>query len=143
MLFRSTQEGTKVSTTPICTGGTTESDSALPDFSLIDAQSSDVKDEISDFYHGSHTTGIAAGRDGIAPKANIVAVQMFSWGEYPCAVTEKGEQLTCYLTVETTQDKLRAYDYILGLHNNGVRIDVVNMSYGDNTGKEKIGRAHV
>ncbi len=64
---------------------------------------------------------------------------MFSWGEYPCAVTEKGEQLTCYLTVETTPDKLRAYDYVLDLHNNGVRIDVVNMSYGDNTGKENTG----
>ena len=138
-----TQEGTKVNTTPICTGGTTESDSALPDFSLIDAQTSDVKEEIYDFYHGSHTTGIAAGRDGIAPKANIVAVQIFSWGEYPCAVTEKGEQLTCYLTVETTPDKMQAYNYILDLHNNGVRIDIVNMSYGDNTGKENTGFSSV
>ncbi len=37
------------------------------------------------------------------------------------------------MPVETTQDKLRAYDYILDLHNDGVRIDVVNMSYGDSS----------
>ena len=132
-----TQESTTVNTKAICTGGTTESDSALPDFSGIDTSVVGVKSEIIDFLHGSHTTGIAAGRDGIAPKANIVAVQMFSWGEYPCKDDEKidpDKDETCFMAVETTPDKWRAYDYILGLHNEGVRIDIVNMSYGDNTG---------
>ena len=132
-----TQEGTQVNTKAICKGGTTDSDSALPDFSGIDTSVVGVKSEIFDFLHGSHTTGIAAGRDGIAPDANIVAVQIFSWGEYPCKDDEKldpGKAETCFTAVETTQDKWRAYDYIFGLHNDGVRIDVVNMSYGDNTG---------
>ena len=132
-----TQESTTVNTKAICTGGTTESDSALPDFSGIDTSVVGVKSEIIDFLHGSHTTGIAAGRDGIAPKANIVAVQIFSWGEYPCKDDEKidpDKDETCFMAVETTPDKWRAYDYILGLHNEGVRIDIVNMSYGDNTG---------
>ena len=141
-----TQEDKTVTTKPICTGRTTESDSALPDFSGIDTSVAGVKSEIIDFLHGSHTTGIAAGRDGIAPKANIVAVQIFSWGEYPCKDDEKldpDKDETCFTSVETTPDKWRAYDYILGLHNDGVRIDVVNMSYGDNTGKENTGFSSV
>ena len=141
-----TQEGTKINTTPICQGRTTESDSALPDFSGIDTSVAGVKTEIINFLHGSHTTGIAAGRDGIAPKANIVAVQIFSWGEYTCKDDEKitpDKNEKCFMSVETTQDKWRAYDYILGLHNNGVRIDVVSMSYGDSTGKENTGFSSV
>ena len=141
-----TQEDKIVTTKPICTGGATESDSALPDFSGIDTTILGVKTEIVDFLHGSHTTGIAAGRNGIAPKANIVAVQIFSWGEYPCKDDEKldpGKDETCFMSVETTPDKYRAYNYILGLHNDGVRIDVVNMSYGDNTGAVDTGFSSV
>ena len=141
-----TQESTTVNTKAICTGGSTESDSALPDFSGIDTSVVGVKSEIFDFLHGSHTTGIAAGRDGIAPDANIVAVQIFSWGEYPCKDDEKldpSKDETCFTSVETTPDKLRAYNYILGLHNDGVRIDIVNMSYGDNTGSVESGFSSV
>ena len=117
-----------LTTKAVCTGGSTESDSALPDISFMDTAEPQALAEALNYYHGSHTAGIAAGKDGIAPNANIVPVLIFSWGEYPCKTAEK-----CYMPVETTQDKWRAYDYIFSLHNNGVRIDVVNMSYGDST----------
>lgn len=133
-----TQDTTTVNTKAVCSGGSTESDSALPELPVTDTSSDDAKEEAFDYLHGSHTAGIAAGRDGIAPKANIVAVQIFSWGEYPCKDDEKSGDdndapETCYMIVETTPDKLRAYNYLLGLQEEGVGIDVVNMSYGDNT----------
>ena len=138
------QEKLTIKTKAVCTGGATESESSLPDISVIDTPDDQALSEAFAYLHGSHTAGIAAGRNGIAPEANIVAVQIFSWGEYVCGVTEEsGEPVTCYQSVETTQDKWRAYNYILGLHNDGVRIDVVNMSYGDNTGKVDTGFSSV
>ena len=141
-----TQEGMALTTKAVCTGGATESDSSLPDLSVVDTTEQLALAAGFGYFHGSHTAGIAAGRDGIAPKANIVAVQIFSWGEYPCKDDEKidpNKDETCYTAVETTPDKYRAYNYLLDLHNNGVRIDVVNMSYGDNTGKENTGFSSV
>ena len=138
------QEKLTIKTKAVCTGGTTESESSLPDISVIDTPDDQALSEAFAYLHGSHTAGIAAGRDGIAPEANIVAVQIFSWGEYVCGVFENtGEPVICYQSVETTQDKWRAYNYILGLHNDGVRIDVVNISYGDNTGKVDTGFSSV
>ncbi len=130
------QDNLTIETKAVCTGGTTESDSALPEYSLMNTDTKQAKEEVFGYLHGSHTAGIAAGRDGIAPKADIVAVQFFSWGKYPCEQDpENTTSGTCYTSVETTPDKYRAYDYILGLHNDGIRIDVVNMSYGDSTEK--------
>ena len=131
------QDNMELTTKAVCTGGFTESDSALADFSLMNTDTNQAKRAVISYRHGSHTAGIAAGRDGIAPKADIVAVQIFSWGEYPCENDEDNNSApeTCYTSVETTPDKYRAYNYILGLQNEGVRIDVVSMSYGDYTGK--------
>ena len=45
---------------PVCTGNSSEPDGALLNWQIID--------------HGSNVTGIAAGRDGIAPQAQIVSI---------------------------------------------------------------------
>ncbi len=132
------QDTLTFTTKAICTGGTTDSDSALPDFSLMNTDTPQAREEVFNYLHGSHTAGIAAGRDGIAPKANIVAVQVFSWGEYTCKKDDEEKDKNaapekCYTAIETTPDKYRAYDYILGLNSEEVRIDVVSMSYGDST----------
>lgn len=129
------QDNMELTTKAVCTGGTEESDSSLVDLSLVDITDAQASSAAFTYYnHGSHTAGIAAGKDGIAPKANIVPVLIISWGEYICGTAEEGaDPVKCFQPVETTQDKYRAYDYILGLHNDAVRIDVVNMSYGDST----------
>ena len=143
-----TQDDLLFKTQAVCSGGGGESDSSLPDFSNIDLSTDLALSEAFDFLHGSHTAGIAAGRNGIAPKANIVSVLLFSWGQYLCA-DEKGaadgdaEPEMCYMAVETPTDKWRAYDYILGLNKEGVRIDVVNLSYGDSTENEGKGFSSV
>ena len=142
------QDTLTFNTKAVCTGGAPESDSALPDFSLMNTDTPQAREEVFDYLHGSHTAGIAAGRDGIAPKANIVAVQIFSWGEYTCKNNDEGGDKnaapeTCYTAVETTPDKYRAYNYILGLNSEEVRIDVVSMSYGDSTENEGNGFSSV
>lgn len=90
------------------------------------------------FNHGSHVAGIAAGVNGIAPDAKIIAVQAFSekvWSckneadasEYSCSGF--GQGMCCTISMPTG-DEVKAYNYLSGLIADGISIDVLNMSYG-------------
>ncbi len=90
-----------------------------------------------DYNHGSHVAGIAAGRDGIAPDANIIAVQVFSEKTWQCQDEDdalynscdgSGSGMCCEITL-IPGDSLRAYNYLSGLIKDGAAIDVLNMSY--------------
>lgn len=97
------------------------------------------------FNHGSHVAGIAAGTGGIAPKANIVAIQAFSekiwkcseddYAKYACPgnvrIDNSNAKLCCIYPLYYN-DELSAYDYLIGLANSGLKITAVNMSYGSN-----------
>ena len=90
----------------------------------------------ANFNHGTHVAGIAAGRNGIAPKANIIAIQMGTQVTWPCAKKDlpdkacPGSTTMCCDSHIFTNDILRAYDHILQLADQGVEITAVNMSYG-------------
>ncbi len=90
----------------------------------------------SEFWHGSHVTGIAAGTDGIAPKAKIVAVQAFTEKTWECSSSElyfygcTGSGDMCCKSVMVGNDEYKAYDYLLELAKKGKKIAAVNMSYG-------------
>jgi len=76
-------------------------------------------------YHGSHVAGVAAGNNGIAPDANIIAIQVFTrfnedaycGGDAPCVLTYRSDQLSALDYVNNT----------LRMHWN---ISSVNMSLG-------------
>ena len=136
--MKETQDEIEFQLTAVCQGGKTTANSSIPDASLLSSLTSDIGKDgstaIFNFYnHGSHVAGIAAGKDGIAPKAKIVGIMIFSLGKGLCPGAN-GKADTCYNLVEATPDKYRAYNYVLGLKNKGIRVDVVNMSYGDSTG---------
>ena len=77
------------------------------------------------FNHGSHVAGIMAGKYGIAPDADIAAVQTFT------EVCEgKASANTCTDIKQLSVDELSAYEYLFSLIDDGVRIAAVNMSYG-------------
>ncbi len=75
--------------------------------------------------HGSHVAGIAAGEGGIAPEANIIAVQVFSQYLYK---DSKGTRWAT--TASFDSDYLKGLDYIYGLAQDGVSITAVNLSLG-------------
>ena len=77
------------------------------------------------FNHGSHVAGIMAGKGGIAPEADIIAVQIFS---EKC--NKKASAKTCPGKVILPVDELAAFDYLLDLNDSGVSITAVNMSFG-------------
>ena len=94
----------------------------------------------SNFDHGSHVTGIAAGRDGIAPLANIISVQTHSEKVWTCkdAAERKkyscgsGHANQCCNNYISNSDLSRAYDYLISLSKTRkITIDAVNMSYGE------------
>lgn len=75
--------------------------------------------------HGSHVAGIAAGKGGMAPEANIIAVQVFSQYLY------KDQSGTRWATTAAfDSDYLKGLDYIYGLAQEGVPIAAVNLSLG-------------
>ena len=90
------------------------------------------------FNHGSHVTGIAAGRDGIAPLANIISIQSHTEKRWTCKANERKEYSCgsnsnqCCASHISNADLARAYDYILELSKTR-KIDAVNMSYGSST----------
>ncbi len=96
----------------------------------------------SAFNHGSHVAGIAAGKNGIAPKAGIIAVQVFTERLWMCTPDEykdygvPGQKQLCSTTGLFGPDELMAYDYLLDLAENGVEITAVNMSYGSSAENE-------
>ena len=74
----------------------------------------------SNYNHGSHVAGIAAGKDGIAPEANIIAVNVFS--EISGYNVGKGN------TVQDA-DVINAFNDLLKW-NKTYKIAAVNMSFG-------------
>ena len=94
-----------------------------------------------DFNHGAHVTGIAAGRDGIAPDASIISVQIFSqtvWNctgddlkKYSCGGDHADQ---CCSSTSLSSGQARAYQYLIDLTKKGVKIDAVNLSIGGSRG---------
>jgi len=72
----------------------------------------------SSYNHGSHVAGIAAGKNGIAPEANIIAINVFS-------------ELSGSVSGNTVQDTdvIGAFDDLLRL-NKTYKIAAFNMSFG-------------
>lgn len=91
----------------------TESESAYPYWGELS----------SSWWHGSHVTGIAAGNGGIAPKANIIALQVFS-----NFTVVYGEQTNLALSWDS--DQMKALEYLIDLRQSGLNIVAFNMSLG-------------
>jgi len=90
----------------------TESESAYPYWGGLS----------SSWSHGSHVAGIAAGNGGIAPKANIIALQVFS------NFTVYGSQTNLALSWDS--DQMKALEYLIDLRESGLNIVAFNMSLG-------------
>ena len=91
----------------------------------------------ANYDHGTHVAGIAAGKDGIAPKAKIIAVQAFTERVWSCSGEElkeyacPGLPAKCCSSLIFQSDKFSAYDFLLDLIvDEGIEITVLNMSYG-------------
>ena len=81
------------------------------------------------FFHGTHVASIAAGKDGVAPKADLISVNVFTRLEYACTVS--GEKTTCHGTGSLASDHIRAFEYLNELMDSeGIRIAAINMSLG-------------
>jgi len=91
------------------------------------------------FNHGSHVTGIAAGKDGIAPAANIISIQTHTELRWQCKNDEETKAYSCggshdsmcCKTFILGSDLIRGHEYLIKLAKSGRKIDAVNMSYGD------------
>lgn len=90
------------------------------------------------FDHGNHVLGIAAGRDGVAPEAKIVAVMASSEKRWTCSAKElkyyrcrSGSNQCCSSTFLST-NQAKAFEYLIELAKGGLKIDAVNMSFGGN-----------
>ena len=89
------------------------------------------------FNHGSHVTGIAAGKDGIAPLANIISIQSHTEKRWTCKDAAERKSYSCggnrcCKTYINNSDLARAYDYLVTLSKTkNIKIDAVNMSYGE------------
>ena len=93
----------------------------------------------AEFNHGSHVAGIAAGRDGIAPDANIIAIQAFSELTWTCTKKDpassrcdnySSKNKLCCGQIMENQDELSAYNYLLNVADTRNDIAALNMSYG-------------
>ena len=120
----STNNSASTSTT-VCPGGVTESTASG---SGVNCSSS-----ISGCDHGTHVAGIAAGKgggstgvsySGVAPEANLIAVQVFS--RFTSA-TYCGSNSPCILTWDS--DQIRGLERVYALRNT-YSIAAVNMSLG-------------
>lgn len=98
---------------------------------------------ISRFSHGTHASGIAAGKGGIAPGANIVAIQVFTDIEWTCSEGdffdwcpwekfapdgEEPENRKCCTTAANPQDTAKAFDYLIGHAQDYPNLTAVNLS---------------
>ena len=109
-----------------CKNNSTGPGSAYPKFAT----------KTDEFNHGMHVTAIAAGKDGVAPKANIVFIAAASERRWTCKQDEKagyackkGSSKCCSATF-TSSNQAKAYEYLLKLASQGLKISSVNMSYG-------------
>ncbi len=80
---------------------------------------------LGEFNHGSHVTGIAAGNGGIAPAADIAAIQVFS------EVFYVKDGVTKYSSGAYTSDQLAGIEDVLNWAKGGANIVALNMSLGD------------
>lgn len=132
------------------TNGTEEIDGILftytsPCSSEASADPKSTINYISNFNHGSHTTGIAAGNGGIAPEANIVAIQIFTDISYKCTEDdsfydwcpwedfddEDDTERDCCLTASLSKDSARAYDFLIEHAADYPNLVAVNLSYAN------------
>ncbi len=129
--FTGSGSGKEKQYAPVCKDGSTGAGASGP-FNAIDRR---------DFNHGAHVTGIAAGRDGIAPDASIISVQIFTqtvWNctgddlkKYSCGGDHANQ---CCSSTALSSSQARAYQYLLDLTKKGVKIDAVNLSIGGDIG---------
>ncbi len=109
---------------PVCEGGTTHSaTSAAPSGAKF----------ASNFNHGTHVAGIAAGKNGIAPEAKIIAVQFFTEYIYYKQNDDGTASDTVLFKGATYSDseEMKALQYIQSLIKQGIVPAAVNMSYGN------------
>lgn len=114
----------------------------------VSEDSADPKNTINhlaSFNHGMHTTGIAAGKGGIAPDANIVAIQVFTDIEWQCTdddyfdwcpwedEDEEKDARMCCTTASNHQDTYKAIDYLIGHADEFPNLTAVNMSKANST----------
>ena len=112
---------------PVCEGGATEyAGSAAPSNALFPYN----------FNHGTHVAGIAAGKNGVAPEAKIIAVQIFTEYIYYGQNADGTASDTVLYRGATYSDseEMKALQYIADLIDQGIVPASVNMSYG-NSGK--------
>ena len=102
---------------------------------------------INRFSHGTHASGIAAVKGGIAPEANIVAIQVFTDIEWTCSEGdffdwcpweefapdgEEPETRKCCTTAANPQDTAKAFDYLIGHAQDYPNLTAVNLSMANN-----------
>ncbi len=87
---------------------------------------------LDEFNHGSHVAGISAGKDGMAPDAKIVAVQVQSEYYFPANITEDNPD--GYGATLFNDDLFSAYDWLLEIQDElkkvGKPISILNLSLG-------------
>lgn len=100
---------------------------------------------MSFFTHGTHASGIAAGKGGIAPGAGIVAIQVYTdiewtcteedsfldwcpWEDFPEEGEEKPETRKCCTTASNPQDTAKAYNYLIEHGRDYPNLTAVNLS---------------
>ena len=100
---------------------------------------------LSSFNHGMHTTGIAAGKGGIAPDAGIVAIQVFTDLQWQCtdedpyfiwcpgeSFDDEDDVRMCCSYAANPQDVVKAFDYLIGNANAFPNLIAVNLSMANN-----------
>ena len=63
------------------------------------------------FTHGTHVAGIAAGKGGVAPKAKLILINVFSASSYSCEIDDSYS--TCYNNYFIYYDLWDALDYLV------------------------------
>lgn len=130
--FGSTADlGYTITRDSVCENHAAESDSAFPSGATNPAA----------FTHGTAVAGAAAGKGGVAPSADIIAVAAFT-DVYFEATADECKELEkngfeydaatgrCYASGLNDSEELKAYQWLLDLVDGGQRIDAVNLSYG-------------
>ncbi len=101
-----------------------------PGFSRDEAYGAESSCAYGDCSHGTHVAGIAAGdagtMRGVAPNADIVAINVFTW--IHVAAECDGDPVPCLRAFN--EDIFAALDYLIDLRNGGMNIVAANMSLG-------------
>ena len=88
--------------------------------------------KLNEFNHGSHVAGISAGKDGMAPGANIVAVEVQSEYYFPKNISDDNPD--GYGVTLFNHDIYAGYDWLLEIQDElkkeGKPISILNLSLG-------------